>query len=95
MAVAVTIVAAMIEIITSYPHREPPSRRVAKEGRMKEKENADVDRRSHRPRSKRSCGIDNDINGDTITVVSTCTNSLYTIFIRTTVRCGTIVSVVT
>jgi len=42
MAVAVTIVAAMIEIITSYPHREPPSRRVAKEGRMKE--NADVGR---------------------------------------------------
>lgn len=41
MAVAVTIVAAMIEIITSYPHREPPSRRVAKDGRMKEKENAD------------------------------------------------------
>lgn len=53
MAVAVTIVAAMIEIITSYPHREPPSRSVAKQGGMEEKENADVDRRSHRPERKR------------------------------------------
>jgi len=53
MAVAVTIVAAMIEIITLYPHREPPSRRVAKEGRMKENENADIDRRSHQSRSKK------------------------------------------
>ena len=44
MAVAVTIVAAMIEIITLYPHRELPSRRVAKEGRMKENENADIGR---------------------------------------------------
>lgn len=51
MAVAVTIVAAMIEIITSYPHREPPSRRVAKDGRMKEKLRT-VDRRSHRPQQK-------------------------------------------
>jgi len=50
MAVAITIVAAMIEIITSYPHHEPPSRRVAKDGRMKEKENAD--RRSHRLEQK-------------------------------------------
>jgi len=46
-------------------------------------------RRSHRPRSKRSCGIDNDIN-DTNTTISSCTNSLYTIY---TTVCGTIVSV--
>lgn len=40
MAVAVTtIVAATIEIITSVPaSAKPPSRRVAKEGRVKEKE---------------------------------------------------------
>lgn len=91
MAVVVTIVAAMIEIITSYPHREPPSRRVAKEGRMEEKENADIDRRPHRPRSKRWCRIDNSIKRyyyrcDTISDVY----SLY--MIRTTV-CSTIVSV--
>lgn len=42
----------------------------------------------HRPERKRSCGIDNDINDDTITVVSSCTNSLYTI--RTMIRRGSL-----
>lgn len=72
MAVAVTtIVAATIEIITSVPASvKPPSRRVAKEGRVKEKETS---RKRERERdrsvvSTRSRGTDNDIS-DAITVV--------------------------
>jgi len=52
MAVAVTIVAAMIEIITSCPHREPPSWRVAKGDGMKEKENADGAETTERDRAE-------------------------------------------
>lgn len=84
MAVAVTIVAAMIEIITSYPHREPPSRRVAKDGRMKEKCGPSTVGRIGR--GKRSRGIDNDIN-DTITGVSSCTNTIHA-----SIHYGTIIS---